>query len=49
MERTNNFINVWFWARNDGSVPADIKYGASNINTGNWVSAFRKTAACQIS
>ncbi|KIM85960.1 glycoside hydrolase family 16 protein [Piloderma croceum F 1598] len=36
MERTNNFINVWFWARNGGSVPADVKYSGSNIDTGNW-------------
>jgi hypothetical protein len=41
MERTNSFINVWFWARNDGSVPDNVKYGASNIVTDNWVRGFR--------
>lgn len=34
MERTNNFIKVWFFPRN-GSKPSDI--GASTINTDNWV------------
>lgn len=37
MERTNQHINVYFWSRNDGSVPSDIKNGASTINTSNWV------------
>lgn len=37
MERTNNFIKVWFWPRNSGSVPSDMKTGASSINTDNWV------------
>ena len=38
MERTNQHINVYFWSRNDGSVPSDLKNGASTINTSNWVS-----------
>lgn len=38
MERTNQHINVYFWSRNDGSVPSDVKNGASSINTSNWVS-----------
>ena len=37
MERTNNFIKVWFWPRNTGSLPSDI--GAATINTDNWVSS----------
>lgn len=37
MERTNAHINVYFWARNDGSVPSDVKNGASTINTSKWV------------
>lgn len=36
MERTNSFINIFFWERNDGSVPSDVKSGASSVNTGNW-------------
>lgn len=36
MERTANFINVWFWARNDPSVPADISSGASQVNPAHW-------------
>ena len=41
MERNNNFIKVWFWPRNSGSVPSDMRNGAQSINTGNWVSAAR--------
>ncbi|KAJ8489562.1 hypothetical protein ONZ51_g2842 [Trametes cubensis] len=36
MERTSSFIKVWFWSRTDGSVPADVKNGATSINTDNW-------------
>nr|AHI42991.1 endo 1,3-beta glucanase [Phanerodontia chrysosporium] len=35
MERTNNFIKVWFFPRN-GNTPSDLKNGASSINTDNW-------------
>ena len=38
MERTDSFIKVWFWSRNDASVPADVKNGATSIDTDNWVS-----------
>ena len=37
MERNNNFIKAWFWPRNSGSVPSDVKSGASSVNTDNWV------------
>jgi len=40
MERTNSAIKVWYWARNDGSVPSDVKNGASSINTSNWGTPF---------
>lgn len=40
MERTNDAINVWFWARNDNTVPSDVKNGASTINTSNWGKPF---------
>jgi hypothetical protein len=34
MERTNNFIKVWFWPRNTAT-PNDV--GSASINTDNWV------------
>ncbi|KAG5651997.1 hypothetical protein H0H81_006649 [Sphagnurus paluster] len=37
VERTNTFVKVWFWARNDGTVPADVKNGASSVSTDSWV------------
>lgn len=36
MERNNNFIKVWFWPRNSGSVPSDLRNGASKVNTDAW-------------
>lgn len=39
VERTSTFIQVFFWARNDGSVPAEVKNGAGSVNTSNWVSS----------
>ncbi|EIM80617.1 2 beta-glucan [Stereum hirsutum FP-91666 SS1] len=36
MERTSSFIKVWFWARDDGSVPSDVSSGASSVDTDNW-------------
>lgn len=35
MERTTNFVNVWFWARNDPAVPDVLKTPTSTgqINT----------------
>ncbi|KAG5643438.1 hypothetical protein DXG03_000911 [Asterophora parasitica] len=37
-ERTPNFIKVWFWSRNDPTVPADVKKGcAVTVNTDTWV------------
>ncbi|KAI0065071.1 2 beta-glucan [Artomyces pyxidatus] len=36
MERTDNFIRVWFWTRNDVNVPSDVANGASTIDTDNW-------------
>ena len=37
MERTTTFINIWFWARNDGSVPSDVQSGGPYVDTDNWV------------
>jgi hypothetical protein len=40
MERTSTYIKVWYWARNDNSIPADVKSGASAIQTSNWPTPF---------
>ena len=37
MERTDSFIKVWFWTRNAGNVPSDVKNGATTVDTDNWV------------
>ncbi|TFK63709.1 nucleophile-disabled Lam16a mutant holds Laminariheptaose in A cyclical conformation [Pluteus cervinus] len=36
MERNNDFIKVWYWARNNPSVPREVSSGASSINTDGW-------------
>ncbi|KAF7346887.1 Glycoside hydrolase family 16 protein [Mycena venus] len=36
MERTNVFINVWFWSRKAANVPADVSVGGTTVNTSNW-------------
>lgn len=36
MERTNDFIKVWFFPRN-GNIPSDVKSGSSSVDTDNWV------------
>lgn len=45
MERTSTFIKVWFWSRNDPTVPADVKTAGANVNTDAWVSLPSCTAA----
>jgi len=37
MERTNDYINVWFWERGDISAPFDATSGAWTIDTNFWV------------
>ena len=37
MERTNDAVRVWFWARNDPKTPQDVLSGNSTIDTSNWV------------
>jgi hypothetical protein len=36
MERTDSSIKIWFWERNDSSVPADVSGCGSHINTDTW-------------
>ncbi|KIY67871.1 glycoside hydrolase family 16 protein [Cylindrobasidium torrendii FP15055 ss-10] len=35
-ERTTAFIKVWFWSRNDASVPAEVRAGSATVNTDSW-------------
>lgn len=37
MERTNDYISIWFWERGDTSAPSDMTSGAATIDTSNWV------------
>ncbi|KAI0072358.1 putative laminarinase [Panus rudis PR-1116 ss-1] len=50
MERTNTFIKVWFWPRNAGNVPSDVRNGGSSVNTDNWgtPTAFFPNTQCDI-
>jgi len=41
LERTPTYLKVWFWSRNDGNVPAEVRNGGSQVNPNNWV---RETA-----
>ncbi|KZT09301.1 glycoside hydrolase family 16 protein [Laetiporus sulphureus 93-53] len=36
VERTAEFIRVWFWSRNGTNIPSDITSGSGSINTDNW-------------
>jgi hypothetical protein len=36
IERTNSFINVWFWERHDDSVPSDVVHRRPTVNTDDW-------------
>ncbi|KAI0735577.1 2 beta-glucan [Earliella scabrosa] len=36
MERTSSFIKVWFWSRNDPTVPADVLNPCTTVNTDAW-------------
>ncbi|RDB18969.1 putative glycosidase C21B10.07 [Hypsizygus marmoreus] len=50
VERTSTFIKVWFWSRNDAAVPADVKDGASAVNTDSWgtPAAYFPNTSCDI-
>lgn len=37
MERTDDFVKVWFWSATDTTVPSDVSTGAGSVNTDNWV------------
>ncbi|KAL0960415.1 hypothetical protein HGRIS_005457 [Hohenbuehelia grisea] len=39
-ERTKQHFKVWFWSRNDSSVPAEVKNGAGTVNPDKWGTPF---------
>ncbi|KJA15431.1 glycoside hydrolase family 16 protein [Hypholoma sublateritium FD-334 SS-4] len=36
VERTNTYINIWFWSRKDPAVPLEVKFGAALVDTSRW-------------
>lgn len=36
MERTKSKIDIWFWERNDDTVPVDVANPGPTVNTNNW-------------
>lgn len=50
VERTTSEIKIWFWERNDKSVPKDVKTPGSTISTVNWrtPSAYFPDSECDI-
>ncbi|OCH91949.1 endo-1,3(4)-beta-glucanase-like protein [Obba rivulosa] len=53
VERTNQAISVWFWSRQDSTVPATVSGGGSTINTASWTSPpiayFPSSSTCNLS
>ncbi|PBK67425.1 2 beta-glucanase [Armillaria solidipes] len=51
VERTDTFIKIWFWARNNNSIPPDIQVENANINTDAWGTPFAyfPNTSCSIS
>ncbi|KAF9061344.1 endo-beta-glucanase [Rhodocollybia butyracea] len=51
MERTSEFISIWFWPRDSTTVTPDVKDGQSSVNTGNWgtpVANFPTSSTCDL-
>ena len=38
MERSDTYIKIWHWQRNDTDIPLDVLFGSALIDTSNWVS-----------
>lgn len=38
MERSDTYIRIWHWQRNDTDIPFDVLFGSMLIDTSNWVS-----------
>ncbi|RXW14480.1 hypothetical protein EST38_g11373 [Candolleomyces aberdarensis] len=36
VERSSNFLKVWFWARNDSSVPREVREGQGSVRPDTW-------------
>ncbi|KAI6026144.1 glycoside hydrolase family 16 protein [Pisolithus microcarpus] len=36
IERTSTFIKIYFWERGSSSVPNDVQYSGTSVNTSNW-------------
>ncbi|KZV88443.1 hypothetical protein EXIGLDRAFT_175817 [Exidia glandulosa HHB12029] len=36
VERTDNYMKVWFWGRNDGGVPQEVRDGVDGVNPDSW-------------
>ncbi|KAG8857223.1 hypothetical protein FRB96_005898 [Tulasnella sp. 330] len=57
IERTSSMINMWFWARNDSSVPDEVRHAgfasqtSKQINPANWTTPYAnfENSACDIS
>lgn len=47
-ERTSAAISVWFWARNDPSVPAAVRDRRNDIVSGDLVRAFNRSRATRM-
>jgi len=39
MERSEHYIKIWFWARDDPSVPSDVSNGGTVIDPDSWGTA----------
>ena len=37
MERTESHIKIWFWTRDAGNVPSDVRNGAPSVDPNSWV------------
>lgn len=51
LERTPAFVKVWFWSRNDPTVPAGVKTGSATVITDNWgtpYAIFPSSSTCNL-
>ncbi|TFK51078.1 putative laminarinase [Heliocybe sulcata] len=50
MERTPEFVKIWFWARNAANVPSGVSTGADTVITENWgtPTAYFPNTSCDI-
>ncbi|KDQ58272.1 glycoside hydrolase family 16 protein [Jaapia argillacea MUCL 33604] len=50
IEKTDDFVKIWFWPRNGGGVPGEVSSGSDSIDTTNWgtPSAYFPNAQCNV-